>query len=60
MDLNSSSPDTLAPLPFAAMKAYPYAPADRPRPTPARQRYLDEYLTRIVPRALPPIELIGR
>ena len=31
MDLNSSSPDVLAPLPFAGMKAYPYAPADGPR-----------------------------
>ena len=59
MDLNSSSPDTLAPLPFAGMKSYPYALAGGPRPTPARQRYLEEYLTRIVPRALPPIELIG-
>ena len=59
MDLSSSSPDQLAPLPYAAMKAYPYSPADGPRLTPARQRYLDKYLTRIVPRALPPLELIG-
>jgi hypothetical protein len=60
MDLNSSSPDELLPLPFAAMKAYPYATGAGPRLTPARQRYLDEFQTRIVPRALPPIELIGR
>ena len=33
MDLNSSSPDVLAPLPFAGMKAYPYEPADGPRQT---------------------------
>ena len=59
MDLNSSSPDHLAPLPFARMKAYPYAPADGPRVTAARQRYLDHYLTRIVPRPLPPLELIA-
>ncbi len=59
MDLNSSSPDVLAPLPFAEMKAYPYEPADGPRQTSARQRYIDRYLTRIVARPLPPIELIG-
>ncbi len=41
MDLNSSSPDVLAPLPFAGMKAYPYEPADGPRQSPARQRYID-------------------
>jgi hypothetical protein len=60
MDLNSSSPDDLAPLPFAAMKSYPYSPGAGPRPTPARQRYVDEFLTRIVARPLPPIELIGQ
>jgi hypothetical protein len=59
MDLNSSSPDELAPLPFAAMKSYPYEAADGPRPTSARQRYIERYLTRIVARPLPPIELVG-
>jgi hypothetical protein len=59
MDLNSSSPDVLAPLPFAGMKNYPYAPADGPRHTTARQRYIDRYQTRIVARPVPPIELVG-
>ena len=59
MDLNSSSPDELAPLPFAAMKSYPYPAGQGPRPTAARRRYMDEYLTRTVPRALPPLELMG-
>jgi hypothetical protein len=58
MNLNSSSPDELLPLPFAAMKSYPYPATAGPPPTPARQRYLDRFLTRIVPRPLPPIELI--
>jgi Tfp pilus assembly protein PilF len=59
MDLNSSSPDVLAPLPFAEMKGYPYAPADGPPDTEARRRYLERYLTRIVARPLPPLELVG-
>jgi hypothetical protein len=59
MDLNSSSPDVLAPLPFAGMKAYPYAAADGPRETAARRQYLERYQTRIVARPLPPLELIG-
>ena len=59
MDLNSSSPDVLAPLPFAGMKSYPYAPADGPRESAARRRYIERYLTRIVARPLPPIELVG-
>jgi hypothetical protein len=60
MDLNSSSPDELAPLPFAAMTSYPYPAGQGPRPTAARWRYMDEYLTRIVPRALPPLESTGK
>jgi thioredoxin-like negative regulator of GroEL len=59
MDLNSASPDVLAPLPFAAMKTYPYGPALGPRATEKRRRYLERYQTRIVPRVLPPLELIG-
>jgi Tfp pilus assembly protein PilF len=59
MDLNSSSPDMLAPLPFAAMQSYPYAPGGGPPVTPARVRYLDQFLTRIVARPVPPIELLG-
>ena len=58
MDLNSSSPDQLAPLPFRAMTSYPYAPHQAPD-SKARQEYLDRYQTRIVPRALPPLELVA-
>jgi tetratricopeptide (TPR) repeat protein len=57
MDLNSSSPDQLAPLPFHGMKRYPYAPGEAPRQTIAQRADRQRYHTRIVKRAIPPIEL---
>jgi hypothetical protein len=57
MDMNSSSPDQLAPLPFHGMTRYPY---EAPEAYPASNehlQYLKRYNTRIVPRALPPLEL---
>jgi hypothetical protein len=62
MDLSSASPDQVEPLPFHGMKAYPYAPGDAPpvHATPAHQAYVSRYLTRIVKRNLPPLELSGR
>ena len=57
MDLNSSSPDQLAPLPFHGMSGYPYGPDDAPPDTEAHRNYRDRYNTRVVPRALPPLEL---
>ena len=57
MDLNSSSPDQLDPLPFHGMPSYPYDSSARP---PAGQReYVDRYNTRMVKRSVPPIELVG-
>ena len=57
MDLNSSSPDQLDPLPFHGMPSYPYDSSAR---TPAGQReYVDRYNTRMVKRSVPPIELVG-
>jgi tetratricopeptide (TPR) repeat protein len=62
MDLSSASPDQVEPLPYHGMKAYPYAPGDAPalHATPAHQAYVSRYLTRIVKRNLPPLELSGR
>jgi hypothetical protein len=55
MNLHSASPDALAPLPFHAMTAYPYAAPERFPSTPAHREYQDRYNTRVVPRSLPPV-----
>jgi hypothetical protein len=53
MDINSASPDELAPLPFHGMKQYPSSR----RWTEAYRAYVERYNTRIVRRAVPAIEL---
>ena len=60
MNLNSSSPDQLAPLPFHRMTAYPYGLGESYPQTDAHRDYLERYNTRLVPRSIPPIELSGR
>ena len=57
MNLHSSSPDDLDPLPFHAMTTYPYAPPERYPDTLAHRRYRDEYNTRVIGRRLPPMEI---
>jgi len=60
MDLHSASPDVVLPLPFHAMKAYPYKATDVP---PSVRRVLDEaeaWNTRPVVRPIAPIELFAR
>ncbi len=57
MNLHSSSPDRLEPLPFHAMSRYPYrAPESYPR-TRAHDRYRAEYNTRAIGGPLPPMIL---
>ena len=56
MNLHSSSPDTLLPLPFHGMTQYPYAAPEAYPSTPAHREYLERYNTRIVPRALPSLD----
>jgi hypothetical protein len=62
MDLNSSSPDQLLPLPFHGMTGYPYGVDQAYPSTEAHRQYLERYNTRIVPRAVPPLVLsaVGR
>jgi hypothetical protein len=58
MNLHSSSPDTLLPLPFHGMTQYPYAAPEAYPSTPAHREYLERYNTRVVPRAVPSLDLI--
>ncbi|MGA9772652.1 MAG: FG-GAP-like repeat-containing protein [Blastocatellia bacterium] len=56
MDINSASPDAVAPLPFHGMKNYPYG-ADESYPmTKARLEYIEQYNTRIVAAPVQKIE----
>jgi tetratricopeptide (TPR) repeat protein len=57
MDINSASPHELGPLPFHAMKDYPYRAPERYPQTPAHRRYVERYNTRVV--ASPVGELIA-
>jgi hypothetical protein len=48
MDLNSSNPDQVLPLPFHGMSGYPYPAGERYPMTAARRRYIERYNTRVV------------
>jgi Tfp pilus assembly protein PilF len=56
MNVHSASPDFASPMPFHTMTHYPYQAPEAYPLTPARQRYIDRYNTRVVGRSLPPIE----
>lgn len=56
MDINSASPDAVAPLPFHGMKSYPYAANESYPMTKAHRRYLEQYNTRIVAAPIQKIE----
>jgi len=59
MDINSASPDQLAPLPFHGMSHYPYRWPEH-YPLDVRHReYLDKYNTRIVTNQVPTLAALG-
>lgn len=58
MDINSASPDQLAPLPFHGMKSYPYAAPQAYPLTEARREYMERYNTRIVASPVSAIESV--
>jgi hypothetical protein len=53
MDINSASPDQLAPMPFHGMSRYPYPATEHYPLTDERRRYLEKYNTRIVSSPVP-------
>jgi Flp pilus assembly protein TadD len=59
MDINSASPDQVAPLPFHAMKSYPYSDKEFYPDTRAHRTYIQRYNTRFVRSPLPAIDLAG-
>ena len=58
MDINSASPDAVMPLPFHAMKAYPYQAPEHYPDAPEYQRYQAEYNTRVVVRSVPSLDTL--
>ncbi|MFL6208507.1 MAG: FG-GAP-like repeat-containing protein [Pyrinomonadaceae bacterium] len=53
MNVQSASPDVLAPLPFHGMTRYPYSAPETYPLTPARADYIERYNTRVVTKSLP-------
>jgi tetratricopeptide (TPR) repeat protein len=58
MDINSASPDEVAPLPFHGMTKYPYQPPEHYPLTAARRAYIERYNTRVVAAQVPAIETV--
>ncbi len=59
MDPNSAGPQFLGPLPFHGMSAYPYSDGARYPDTEAHKRYLREWNTRLVERAVPELAVFS-
>jgi hypothetical protein len=59
MNIQSASPDLLAPLPFHGMTRYPYTAPEAYPLTPARADYIERYNTRVVAKPLPQLTAGG-
>jgi tetratricopeptide (TPR) repeat protein len=57
MNIRSATPDAVAPLPFHAMRSYPYGAGESYPDTPEHRDYLARYNTRIVTAPVPSLEL---
>ncbi|HYN23789.1 MAG TPA: hypothetical protein VES69_01950, partial [Pyrinomonadaceae bacterium] len=55
MDINSASPDQVAPLPFHGMSRYPYTWPEHYPLTDERRKYIEQYNTRVVTSPVPSI-----
>ncbi len=58
MDINSASPDQLAPLPFHGMSRYPYSWPEHYPLSDERRSYIEKYNTRIVTSPVSSIESV--
>jgi hypothetical protein len=56
MNIRSATPDAVAPLPFHAMRRYPYGPHEHYPRTAAYRAYQDHYNTRVVTSPVPSLE----
>ena len=59
MDINSASPELVAPLPFHAMKGYPYRAPQHYPDGAEHERYQAMYNTRGVSRSLPSLDALA-
>ena len=56
MNIRSATPDAVAPLPFHAMRAYPYGSDERYPDTLLHRQYVERYNTRVVAAPVPSLD----